>query len=43
MDGLTGPRTTAAIRRFQRDQRLEEDGRPGQALLVRLRAAAAAR
>lgn len=43
MDGLTGPRTTAAIRRFQRDQRLEEDGRPGQALLVRLRAVAAAR
>lgn len=38
-DGLTGPRTSAAIRRFQRDQKLAEDGRPSQALLTRLRAA----
>lgn len=40
IDGLTGPRTTAAIRRFQRDQKLAEDGRPSQALLSRLRTAA---
>jgi localization factor PodJL len=39
IDGLTGPRTAAAIRRFQRDQQLAEDGRPSQALLSRLRAA----
>jgi TPR repeat protein len=39
-DGVAGQRTTAAIRRFQRDQRLAEDGQPSQALLARLRAAA---
>jgi hypothetical protein len=39
-DGLAGQRTTAAIRRFQREQRLAEDGQPSQALLARLRAAA---
>jgi hypothetical protein len=43
LDGLTGPRTAAAIRRFQREQRIEEDGRSSQALLERLRAAVAPR
>ena len=36
-DGVAGQRTTAAIRRFQREQRIPEDGQPSQALLARLR------
>mgnify|MGYP002480838492 CR=1 FL=1 len=38
-DGRMGQRTAAAIRRFQKSAGLPEDGRPGQALLERLRAA----
>jgi TPR repeat protein len=36
-DGVAGQRTIAAIRRFQREQRIPEDGQPSQALLARLR------
>ena len=36
-DGLFGPRTQAAIRAYQEKVRLEVDGRPSEALLVRLR------
>jgi len=38
-DGRMGQRTAAAIRRFQRSAGLPGDGKPGQALLERLRAA----
>jgi peptidoglycan hydrolase-like protein with peptidoglycan-binding domain len=38
-----GQRTAAAIRRFQKSAGLPEDGKPGQALLERLRAAPAPR
>lgn len=39
-DGMPGPRTQSAIRRFQRANGLKEDGQPSQALLDRLRRAA---
>lgn len=42
-DGRMGQRTAAAIRRFQKSAGLPEDGKPGQALLERLRAAPAPR
>lgn len=42
-DGRMGQRTAAAIRRFQKSAGLPEDGRPGQALLEQLRAAATPR
>ena len=41
-DGLTGPRTRAAIRTFQKEHSLMPDGYPAPALLKRLRALAAA-
>lgn len=42
-DGRMGQRTAAAIRRFQKSAGLPEDGKPGQALLERLRATPAPR
>ena len=42
-DGRVGQRTAAAIRRFQKSAGLPEDGKPGQALLERLRATPAPR
>lgn len=37
-DGVLGPQTIAAVRAFQKDQRLDEDGRPTPSLLARLEA-----
>lgn len=42
-DGRMGQRTATAIRRFQKSAGLPEDGKPGQALLERLRATPAPR